>query len=163
MAEKLREAGVWNLQMLVDWLGLPPRMQLMKEGLDAPADLYRKLAVRVASAHLGSVGLGLVETGPDLYEVVLRPEADWRDAAYYLGHWANLRAGQMVVNDPEELLRRDALSGAKRDFADYREAVLGNLALLAIPPDSGEEQAPARAFRAALEAALEVEKVRHAA
>lgn len=54
----------------------------------------------------------------------------------------------MVINDPEELLRREALSGHERHFADLRAAVLGNLAVLATPPEGGQEQGPARAFRA---------------
>lgn len=76
------------MTQLVEWLGLPPRLQLIKDGLDVSVDLYRRVAVRVASAHLGSVGLGLEETGPDVYEVVLRPGSEWRDTAYYIwGIW----------------------------------------------------------------------------
>ncbi|MBI5523852.1 MAG: hypothetical protein HY910_14585 [Desulfarculus sp.] len=163
MAEKRNELGVFNLRQIVQWLGLPPRMQLVKEGLDASEELYRKLAARLASAHLGSVGLLLTQSGDDRYEVDLQPGAEWRDAAYYLGHQANLRAGRLVVNDPAEMLRRDVESGEPRAFADYRQAVLGHLSLLAVEPGGQEEQAPARAFRAAIEAALEVEKARHAA
>jgi len=162
MNEKNRPAGVWNLQVIVDWLGLPPRMQLIKEGMDPSAELYRKVAARLASAHLGSVGLGLAQVGEDAYEVQLRPEAEWRDAAYYLGNVANTQAGRLVVNDVEEMLRRDALSGQPREHADYREAVLAHLYLLGVPRE-GQGQGPARAFRAALEAALEVEKARRAA
>ncbi|MBI4799825.1 MAG: hypothetical protein HY794_14095 [Desulfarculus sp.] len=163
MPENRVELGVLNLRQIVQWLGLPPRMQLVKEGVDASEELYRQLAARLASAHLGSVGLLLTQSGDDRYEVDVRPEAEWRDAAYYLGHLANLQAGRLVVNDPEEMLRRDALSGHAREYADYRQAVLGHLYLLAVPPENQGEQAPARAFRAALEAALEVEKARHAA
>lgn len=163
MDEKHAELGVLNLRQIVQWLGLPPRLELAKEGLDASEELYRKLAARLASAHLGSVGLLLSQTGEDHYEVELRPGAEWRDAAYYLGHLANLRAGRLVVNDPEEMLRKDVESGHPRAFADYRQAVLGHLRLLAVEPGGQEEAAPARAFRAALEAALEVEKARRAA
>lgn len=163
MPDKRAELGVFNLRQIVQWLGLPPRLQLVKEGLDASAELYSKLAARLASAHLGSVGLVLVQSGDDRYEVDLRPGAEWRDAAYYLGHLANLRAGRLVVNDPGEMLRKDVESGERREFADYREAVLGHLRLLAVEPSAEGEQAPARAFRAALEAALEVKKARHAA
>lgn len=163
MAEKRDQAGVLNLGQIVGWLGLPPRMQLVKEGLDPSEGLYRQVATRLASAHLGGVGLALFQSGEDRYEVDLRPGAEWRDAAYHLGNLANLRAGRLVVNDPQEMLRRDALSGQARDYADYRQAVLGHLHLLAVEPDGQGEKAPARAFRAALEAALEVEKARRAA
>jgi hypothetical protein len=163
MAETHTEIGVWSLKQIVEWLGLPPRMQLLKEGLTPSADLYSRVAVRLASAQLGSVGLGLVQTGEDRYEVELRPGVEWRDAAYYLGHLANTQAGRLVVNDPEELLRKDALSGERRQWPDFRQAVLAHLSLLAVPAQEGREQAPSRAFRAALEAALEVEKARRAA
>ncbi|MFH1033846.1 MAG: hypothetical protein V1806_05010 [Pseudomonadota bacterium] len=163
MDEERIEPGVWNIKQIVAWLDLPPRLQMLKEGLDASVELYTKVAVRLASAHLGSVGLVLTQTGADRYQVEPRPGADWRDAAYYLGNLANLRAGRLVVNDPEELLQRDALSGERREHADYRQAVLAHLHLLAVPPGDGPEQATARAFRAALEAALEVEKARLAA
>jgi hypothetical protein len=163
MAEKTHEPGVWTLKQIVAWLDLPPRLQLIKEGLDSSVELYRKVALRLASTHLGSVGLGLVETGPDRYEVELRSGAEWQDAAYYLGNLANLQAGRLVVNDPEELLHKDVVSSQRRELADYRQAVLAHLHILAVTPEPGVEQAPAKAFRAALEAALEVEKARHAA
>jgi len=44
---------------------------------------------------------------------------------------------------------------------NYRDAVLASLGLLQADP--GEQNLQARAFRAAVEAALEVEKVRRAA
>ena len=164
MADERAELGFLHLQQIVDWLALPPRMQLMKEGLDPSAELYRKLATRLASGHLGAVGLMLAQQGPDLYQVEPRPGADWPDVAYYLGHMANLQAGRLVVNHPDELLAKDVLTGEPRAYADHRQAVLAQLNILAVPPENRADNPLAQALRAAVEAALEVEKLRrHAA
>lgn len=89
----------------------------------------------MANAHLGSVGLSLEETELDVYKVVLRPGSEWRDTAYYLGHMANLRTGRMVRSRGVA-----ALGGPERHFTDLRAAVLGNLAVLATPPEGGQDK-----------------------
>ncbi|MFH1034185.1 MAG: hypothetical protein V1806_06715, partial [Pseudomonadota bacterium] len=90
----------------------------------------------------------------------LAPGAEWRDVAYALAHWANVKQDRLVYQSEEELLRRGPW-GDERQFDTYRDAVLASLSLLKSEPD--EQGLQNRAFRAAVEAALEVEKVRHAA
>lgn len=155
---------VLNLAQILELTGLPPRFQLVADGLDASADLYRRVVLRLAGAHLGQVGLALLETGPDAYQVILRPGNEWREVAYNLAVAANAAADRLIINDVDELLRRDLATGQTRDYPGYQEAVEGHLYLLRPPdPEPGRQGVGAKALRAALEAALEVEKVRRVA
>jgi|GEM_PF-7069911 len=160
MEEKLYESGVLSLKQLVELVGLPPRLALVKDGLDVPVDLYRKLVLRMADRYLAVVGLGLRETQPEHYAVELRGGNEWRDVAYALAHWANVKQDRVVYHDEEELLHRGP-EGEPRDFHDFKDAVWASLGLLQADP--GEREVQERAFRAAVEASLEVIKARRAA
>jgi len=160
MAGKIAEKGWLSLNQVLDLVGLPPRLELVKDGLDVSAGLYRSLALRVARQYLGVVGLGLREVEPEVYQVELAPGAEWRDVAYALAHWANVKQDRLVYQNEEQLLHRGP-EGEERRLDNYRDAVLASLGLLQADP--GEQNLQARAFRAAVEAALEVEKVRRAA
>lgn len=160
MEEKRYEPGELSLKQVVELVGLPPRLELIKDGLDVPVDLYRKLVLRVANHYLGVVGLGLRETQPEQYAVDLRGGNEWRDVAYALAHWANVRQDRVVYQNEEELLHHGP-EGEPRDFHDFRDAVWASLSLL--KADADERGVQTRAFRAAVEASLEVLNSRRAA
>ena len=160
MHEKLRETGELSLKQVVELVGLPARLALIRDGLDLPVDLYRKLALRLANHYFAVVGLGLRETQPEQYALELRPGSEWRDVAYALAHWANVKQDRLVYQNEEELLHRGP-EGEPRDFHDFRDAVWASLGLLKADPV--EREAQAQAFRAAVEASLEVIKARRAA
>lgn len=160
MPDNKLNAGVLSLKQVLDLVGLPPRLELVKDGLDVSVRLYRSLVLRMARQYLGVVGLDLREVGDENYQVDLAPGAEWRDVAYALAHWANVKQDRLVYQSEEELLRRGPY-GDQRHFDNYRDAVLASVGLLKSEAD--EVGLQDRAFRAAVEAALEVEKVRHAA
>lgn len=160
MVEKRNEPGSLSLKQVVELVGLPPRLELVKDGLDLPVDLYRKLVLRVANQYFAVVGLGLRETLPEQYALELRGGNEWRDVAYALAHWANVRQDRVVYQNEEELLHHGP-EGEPRDLHDFKDAVWASLGLLRADP--GERGVQERAFRAAAEASLEVMKARHAA
>ncbi|MCA1905604.1 MAG: hypothetical protein LDL11_03315 [Desulfarculus sp.] len=160
MEDKRNPNGELSLTQVVELVGLPARLELVREGLDLPADLYRKLVRRVADHYFGVVGLGLRETRPEHYALDLRGGSEWRDVAYALAHVANVKQDRVVYHDEEELLHRGP-EGEPRDFHDFKDAVWANLDLLRADPSEREVQQ--RAFRAAAEASLEVIKARRAA
>lgn len=160
MEENHNQTGELSLKQVVELVGLPPRLELIKDGLDVPLDLYRKLALRMADQYLAVVGLGLRETQVEHYALELRGGNEWRDVAYALAHWANVKQDHIVYHSEEELLRHGP-EGEPRDLHDFKDAVWANLGLLQADPD--ERGVQARAFRAAVEASLEVIKARRAA
>ncbi len=160
MEEKRNGPGELSLKQVVELVGLPPRLELVKDGLDLPVDLYRKLVLRMANHYFGVVGLGLRETQPERYALELRGGSEWRDVAYALAHWANVKQDRVVYHDEEELLHHGP-EGEPWDFHDFKDAVWASLGLLRADP--GEREVQERAFRAAVEASLEVVKARHAA
>lgn len=160
MASQIADKGVLSLKQVLDLAGLPARLELVKDGLDVSAPLYRSLALRVAQQYVGVVGLRLREIEPERFKVELAPGAEWRDVAYALAHWANVKQDRLVYENEEQLLHRGPY-GEERRLESYQDAVLASLDLLRAEP--GEQSLQARAFKAAVEAALQVEKVRHAA
>ncbi|MFH1057350.1 MAG: hypothetical protein V1797_01565, partial [Pseudomonadota bacterium] len=115
MPDNKLNAGVLSLKQVLDLVGLPPRLELVKDGLDVPAGLYRSLVLRMARQYLGVVGLDLREVGDENYQVELAPGAEWRDVAYALAHWANVKQDRLVYQSEEELLRRGPW-GDERQF-----------------------------------------------
>lgn len=143
---------------LLDYTRLPTLPELLWDGVDAKAEDYRKVVERLVRQYLGQVLLDLVPIGDDVYLVRPARGYDWNDAAYWLGHALNLRAGGVVINSPSDLLRR----GDGTNHADMGQAVLANLDLLGDLPELYGMGRAADALTKALEDVREVRKVRGA-
>jgi hypothetical protein len=140
--------GRLSLKDILELLELPTRGEVQKEGLNPDIETYRKVVIKVANAILGAVQLILLPTEEDEYELAPAAGGEWRDAAFHLGYYANLKAGSVVVDSSKAFLRYNAPEGG---WPDFRAAVLGNLSLLRSLPEALHLNQPRATLLKALE------------
>ncbi len=150
-----------TLKEVVGLFGLPTLPELVIDGLNLDATLYRKLVVRLAQHYFSLAHLALVPVDEDTFQVEPAPGSDWEDAAYWLGNLINHQADRVVVAAPGELLGYG--TGGGEPHPTLRAAVLANLGALSSAPRFFRLGSPAEALRKAAESALEVAKVRELA
>lgn len=162
MERKREISDVLALSDLERLLEIPSALDLAKEGLKVRPQTYRDVVFRLAKAYLARVLLDLRDLGDDRYQVEPALDYDWIDAAYWLGHLANLEAGSVLVTTPQGLGRLGRSKEAPLQ-PDLKQAVLANLGLLRLLPEIYGMARPQDALRKALEDVGEVEKVRQVA
>lgn len=158
MAADTNISGTLNLQQLVGLLKVPTLPELVRDGVDATATDYRRVVERLARHYLQQVLLDLLPVGEDLYRVQPLQGYEWNDAAYWLGHALNLRAGSVVITAPSDLLRGE--EGSR--YPDMGQAVLARLDLLGDLPELYGMGRAADALAKALKDLRQVRKVRGA-
>ncbi|MGD9125190.1 MAG: hypothetical protein PVG60_08855 [Desulfarculaceae bacterium] len=147
-----------SLKELIHIYGLPTLPELMRDGLNPGTELYRALVIRLARHYLGAVLLDLEPVDEEHFNLSPEQGNEWEDVAFWLGHVANLKAGEVLIESIDALLRLGAPEG--EPYADLGQAVRANLELLGEVPFAFNMGLPDQALHQAIKYAQEAEKVR---
>ncbi|MGD8562468.1 MAG: hypothetical protein PVG03_08030 [Desulfarculaceae bacterium] len=160
MSETDSRPEIISLKDIISIYGLPTLPELMRDGLNPGPELYRALVIRLVRHYLGAMLLDLEPVDEEHFRLFPEQGNQWEDVAFWLGHVANLKAGEVLIGSVDDLLSLGAPEGGS--FADLGQAVRANLELLGEVPFAFNMGLPDQALRKAVKYAQEAEKVRGA-